>query len=222
MVFVDLENNPFQAPNAYQFHDTRQRSLGASEMGFPVIPVGIPDPSSLCPKCQSPNLIGGIVRGSGLKADDFLPNSAGCAEPEAGLPLDKPFRCCTLCGLIWSRVDREEVLAFVKRRTEAAAQLRAEHIARQLAEASGEELALVKISEIESQIAWGVEDGSAVRRFRELTGGTWDQAIRAINRWPDLTLKEKMAHFGWAPVEKIKVSLKANQVHPLHDFELDH
>jgi len=41
--------------------------------------------------------------------------------------------------------------------------------------------------------------GKVVRRYRELRGVTWDQALKDASDWAELTRPEKLALFGWIP-----------------------
>ncbi len=61
----------------------------------------------------------------------------------------------------------------------------------------------------------------ATRRYRELTGMSWDQAIDVMRHWRELKRAEKLAHFGWQPKGKPTPEPSPVQGHPLHDPELD-
>ena len=56
------------------------------------------------------------------------------------------------------------------------------------------------ISEIDALVRAG--SSAAVRRYRELRGVTWDQAIRETRDWSGLTRGEKLELFGWVPKKK--------------------
>ena len=58
-----------------------------------------------------------------------------------------------------------------------------------------------KVAELDALARTG--KGSAViRRFRDLTATTWDEATKAAGRWSRLTREAKLALFGWTAKEK--------------------
>jgi hypothetical protein len=63
--------------------------------------------------------------------------------------------------------------------------------------------------------------GEATRRFRELTGGIWDQALEKLQYWASLKRSEKLACFGWRIESGMKVELIAAKNHPMRDPWLD-
>ncbi len=76
-----------------------------------------------------------------------------------------------------------------------------------------------KVGAVDELIRLG-KQGEATRRFRELSGGTWDLAIDATRHWRELGLLEKLDRFGWRP--KGHADDPAGRAgHPLHDPSLD-
>jgi hypothetical protein len=61
----------------------------------------------------------------------------------------------------------------------------------------------------------------AVRRFRQLTGKTWDEAHATIPTWFDLKRARKLAFFGWNPKGKLDVDDSALREHPMRGRLLD-
>ena len=68
-------------------------------------------------------------------------------------------------------------------------------------------------------VSW--QEAAATRRYRDLTGKTWDQSIADIRKWRNHDREKKLALFGWCPNEKAPAKEPEDQVHPMRDHWLD-
>ncbi len=156
------------------------------------------------PACGGSKVLGGMAfseaRGAGVMVFDPDGTAAWLAS---GVRLaDGSFRCCSVCGHLWSRVDPDALRAYVKKHGdelikqfldldepgEGSGPPRTPEVA----EASR------KVREIDGLVRSG-RQGEAARRFRELTATTWDRAIDATRNWRELTLLKKLDLCGWRP-----------------------
>jgi hypothetical protein len=63
--------------------------------------------------------------------------------------------------------------------------------------------------------------GEATRRYRELTGTTWDQAVDVIHGWHNLERAKKLALCGWCPKDSPQAKDSEVRDHPMLDHRLD-
>ena len=64
-----------------------------------------------------------------------------------------------------------------------------------------------KVAELDALARTG-KDSAVIRRFRDLTATTWDEATMAAGRWSRLTREAKLALLGWtAKMKPIKDDL---------------
>ena len=77
-----------------------------------------------------------------------------------------------------------------------------------------------KVAEIDALVASG-RDVDARRRYRDLTGTTWDHALASINGWRALDRPKKLAVFGWCPKDRGPGDERETPVHPMRDRWLD-
>jgi hypothetical protein len=75
------------------------------------------------------------------------------------------------------------------------------------------------VAEIDALVLAG--RGGEVRRYRDLTNTTWDQALEVVRGWRDLKRAQKLALFGWHPKGKAQPDETALRDHPMRDRFLD-
>ena len=157
-----------------------------------------------CPHCGGTTLVNGEVRGD-QHGVAFMPRHARPFWNPGGVAIERDARACLTCGHLWLHVNPAELRRFIQDRTgEIGRQflneiergpyrdLPATTLARQIAE---------HVAEIDSLVRDGFH-GKAVRRYREMRGVIWDQAINDLRNWANLTRPEKLALFGWIPKKK--------------------
>jgi hypothetical protein len=76
------------------------------------------------------------------------------------------------------------------------------------------------VVEMDSLVLAG-RQGEATRRFRELTGGIWDQAVEKLQYWTSLKRSEKLACFGWRVADSRKAPPFNGSDDPMRDPWLD-
>jgi hypothetical protein len=111
---------------------------------------------------------------------------------------------CVSCGLVWSSVDPDALREYIARNGQEIARQQLDAFDRgpfrdlpdtDLAREIG-----AAVAEVDALCSAG---SSAVpRRYRELRGVPWDQALRETRNWSRLTRAEKLELFGWAPKKK--------------------
>jgi hypothetical protein len=182
--------------------------------------------SDRCPKCGSPTVIAGHVTGSrSVPADVFVPSDVRLLRLRQGVALDgATFRCCVSCGHLWAGLRPEDLRAFIEAYGDELAKqdVRPTDVGvddglPDLPEALG---ASRGVAEIDALIR-AERRQEATRRYRDLTGGTWDQAIDAIRGWRDLTRDQKLVLFGWRPKGVSRDGRAKPYDDPMHDLLLD-
>ncbi|QEH36197.1 hypothetical protein OJF2_47570 [Aquisphaera giovannonii] len=181
-----------------------------------------------CPACGKTLSMLGVARTLGeAAASQFVPNYVRSLRSwRDGVTLREGarFRCCLSCGHVWANLKPEELRAFIvahgdelakqalaRGDAEAWYDLPDHPEARRAAEAVGEIDALFLAE----------KTAEAVRRFRELSGRTWDEAIEATRNWRAKRRAEKLALFGWQSKSPSGDVGERWAVHPLHDPLLD-
>jgi hypothetical protein len=61
----------------------------------------------------------------------------------------------------------------------------------------------------------------ATRRYREVTGTSWDDALAALRGWHDLERTNKLALCGWCPKEPYRIDKLEEPSHPMLDPWID-
>ena len=155
-----------------------------------------------CPHCGTNSVVDGQMSTGDERSSvpRFSPNQMRSKLFSAIRPLEIRCHACLACGSVWSTVDPQAL--------------------RSLIVTHGSELAVQEIDELEGgpmrglldttlarQVAANVAEidhlvrsdktNEAVRRYRDLAGVTWDQALAATRSWRDLRREEKLARFGW-------------------------
>jgi hypothetical protein len=122
----------------------------------------------------------------------------GCLGPAA---LAAPFSACLSCGLVWSDMEPRSLRAFILARGDELARQHLDRLEqgplRDLPDIDAARAIGAAIAEVDTLAI--ADSTAAVRRYRELRGVTWDQALRDVKAWPRLTRREKLELFGWTP-----------------------
>ena len=163
--------------------------------------------SEPCVHCgRSTVLPGDVTSGlEGGRGDRFAPAHARYSRNRPGVPL-RPgtFRACASCGHVWSSLDPRALRDFVAEYGDELLRQHLDELERgpfrdlpdtELARSIG-----ARVAELDAP-AWEGKPG-VIGRFREMTGLTWDEAIKLVSRWARLTREEKLALFGWRPKAK--------------------
>lgn len=166
---------------------------------------------------------GHVVSGDG-GADRFLPNGMQFLWSPAGVGLSQGFLACWSCGLVWGSLRPGDLRAFVEKHGKELTGQYCEAVEHGPAHgllACPEAIEAARgATEIDGLILMGRRP-EAIRRFRELTHTTWDEALAVIGGWDDLAREKKLALLGWAPKEKPGPEESAGLDHPMRDRLLD-
>jgi hypothetical protein len=184
-----------------------------------------PKDAARCPACGRSKLIEGqVVSASETTSLVFVPPGARLIRWMSGVPLPNVFQYCLECGHLASRLAPEAVRTFLR---EYGTPLATEHLDALIAgpehdvpDVPEARAAARGVAEINALIVDNRQP-EATRRYRDLTGTTWDQAIDAIRHWRERTRPERLAMLGWMPVDKTPPEPSDAGQHPLHDPELD-
>lgn len=163
------------------------------------------DQTPACPRCGRPTVLAGhLIEGShSTGTPRFLPEQVQMklfAGQWWGVEVAGKFRGCLSCGLVWSGLDANRLVAFVR---EHGGELDRQQLdewdhgpMRGLPDTAAARLVVARVAEIDRWVR-SDQAGNATRRYRELTGASWDQAVAAIEAWRDLTREAKLARLGW-------------------------
>ena len=134
------------------------------------------------------------------------------------------FLCCWSCGHVWGSLAPEELRVFIEdhgrevaKQHRDASEFGSDHGLPDRPEARR---AAQGVSEIDALVLSG-RKREARRRYRQLTGSTWYQALMAFRGWHDLERARKLALFGWSPKDESQAGKSATLGHPLKDRLLD-
>ena len=161
--------------------------------------------ASACPRCGRPTVVVGHVLDGGESIDPprFLPAQMQIklfSQNWWGVELTAGFQACLTCGLTWSQVDGDALRSFILQHgSELACQQVDEFDGgpmRGLPDTAPARQVAANVAEIDHLVRSN-KANEAVRRYRELTGVIWDQAIAATRSWRDLTREAKLELFGW-------------------------
>ena len=158
-----------------------------------------------CPRCGQPTVLAGhlIEGGHSTGPPRFLPEQVQMRLFTGqwwGVEVAGKFRSCLACGLVWSELDANRLVAFVQ---EHGSELDRDQLAewdggpmRGLPDTEAARAVVARVAEIDHHVR-SAQPGEATRRYREWTGVTWDEAVAIVKRWRDLSRAEKLARFGW-------------------------
>jgi hypothetical protein len=181
----------------------------------------LPEEGARCQSCGNLTLVPGhLVLNEGYHVLGFAP-----AATRSDVRLRVAFHACNSCGHVCARVAPDELRSsiethgseLIKQQLTLSDHGRYHELpdileARQAADGVAEIDALVLAGN-------GLE---AVRRFRQITGKTWDEVHATISHWADLTRARKLALFGWRRKGKLDDETDDEQRdHPMHDRVLD-
>jgi hypothetical protein len=128
------------------------------------------------------------------------------------------------CGHVWTRLQPDELRAFIGL---SGTELGKQHFEtilhgpyHDLPNVPAAHGAADKVAELDALVASG-KDAEATRRYRDLSGMTWDQAIAGIWGWRYQERAKKLALFGWPPKEKTPTDEAEAEGHPMRDRWLD-
>ena len=146
-----------------------------------------------CPRCGgSVTVIGKIVQ-PGSETDTEINRDY--------TPFQEPVRACLGCGLCWTEVDPVANLAAMAQQSPLLRQIVDRLLHGSLGGLPdtewGRRLA-AEVAEIDDLVFRG-RPNIAMRRYRQLTGKTWDRALIEMDDWRKISRDEKLARFGWKP-----------------------
>ena len=154
-----------------------------------------------CPRCDSPAIVTGEFRVDGHPgpAQLFVPDHARFLRLREGVHLDLAGpRRCAACGHVWATLKAEELQDFLRKYGDELAKqdagLAGGERAKNVPEVPQARRAALRVEEIDALVR-AEKRSEATRRYREFTGGTWDQAINAIRGWRDQPV-QKLSLFG--------------------------
>lgn len=179
-----------------------------------------------CPRCNGETVVTGCPASpdGSTYSPCFVPFHIKSRLWAAGVPLISSLGSCASCGFVWASLDPEQLRACIAKHGTETLKQRLEEIEsgryRGLPDVPEARVAADKVAEIDALILAG-KSHAAIRRFRELAGVIWDEAIAIVPGWEDLERGRKLALFGWSPEEKPKKDDPGLSDHPLRDRLLD-
>ena len=179
-----------------------------------------------CPNCTASTVMAGCfayaaqVDGGG----GFVPGGMRGLRTSVGMFLPATFLYCLSCGHLWTNLAPKKVRRFIEkhgtslvRQNYEAAVSGRYHGLPDVPEARE---AADKVAEIDALVLAG-KDGEAIRRYRDLTGITWDQALALVPGWHELDRARKLALCGWCPKDSPRFEKSELCEHPMLDRWLD-
>jgi hypothetical protein len=178
-----------------------------------------------CPKCAGMAVLPGcslsIDVGDGIC---LVPPGALPPGWNPGIPAPFAMSCCLSCGHAWTQIKPETIVHYIQTHGSELGKQNLETVVkgpyRDLPDFPEARAAADKVAEVDALVATG-HDVEARRRYRELTGTTWDHAIASINGWSALDRPKKLAVFGWCPKDKGPADKPEGPGHPMRDRWLD-
>ena len=160
--------------------------------------------SVLCPSCRGAAVI--VGHGS---SRCFNPQVGRTPDVNPGVVLQAPLSACLSCGHVWSTLDPARLRRFIESAGNELARQQLDEFdrgpCRDLPDTEIGRAIGAKVAAVDAEARAGAN--GAVRKYREVSGVTWDEALRVAGDWPRLTREEKLALFGWAPKRKTKKAL---------------
>jgi hypothetical protein len=164
-----------------------------------------------CPACGKSTVIVGQVTSGDGSANTFVPTNCRAWRLVKGVNLPYAFQACVSCGHAWTMLDPAKLRAFIEEYGEELTQQLLEDFVggryRGLPDTDLAREVADHVAEIDALVRSGY---GAIRRYRELKGVTWDQAIKQVGGWSNLSREEKLALFGW--VAKMKEKLAVDEL----------
>src|SRR5262245_22403563 len=161
-----------------------------------------------CPNCGATNVLDCYLRGVlNTSYGEFL-----------------GFLACLSCGQVWTTIAPAKIRAYVERTGSDLARQYLQAIehgpAHDVPDCPEARQAAEGVAEID-HLVLGMRQHEAIRRYRELLGVKWDQAIYDVHCWHERSRVEKLAIFGWRSKELAAADDPRSKGHPLHDPLLD-
>lgn len=173
-----------------------------------------------CPACCSGVVVSGPVRTGEYAGHGFVPRGLK-GWNTAYVPINPEFFACADCGMVWTNVVAGALPGFLERNLGPLGM----ECYRALRDGPGWDLPGHETAQAAARAVAEINDlmlrdrqPEATRKYRDLSGRTWDEASHAIFRWKKLTRAEKLALFGWEVKDK---EGRIAGAHPLHDRLLD-
>ena len=156
-----------------------------------------------CPRCNEATVVNGRVGANGRPVEPSSPITRSCSGPFGGLRSGTaPASRAATSGLCLNPSElRRFVKAYAKGPGRAALDEMDRGPYRDLPSNELSQEIGAHVAEIDALVRAG-SIGKAVRRYRELRGVTWDQAIKDAGNWAELRRPAKLALFGWVPKKK--------------------
>jgi hypothetical protein len=180
-----------------------------------------------CPKCNAFTVVAGhVTPGLGEMRDThfcFVPIGTRPLRWKTGVVLRNAFLACSSCGHFWTSLAPNELRDFIE---DYGRELAKQHLESLEAERHGlpdcpkAREAGRRVATIDA-LMLADKQPEATRRYRQLTGTTWDQAIDTICHWRDLKRPQKLALFGWYPKDPPQADDSGMSGHPMRDALLD-
>lgn len=176
-----------------------------------------------CPNCREPKVVPAHPYSVHEPIVHVSPRAGGGFR-SVGPIVSTSLECCLACGHLWTTLKPEQVRILIEAHN---TDLGRQYI-RTVLEGPYHDLpdhpaareAAERVAEIDA-LVMARRDGEAIRRYRELTGLTWDQAILETRRWANHDRATKLALFGWHPKEKADAKGDELSAHPMRDRWLD-
>jgi hypothetical protein len=179
-----------------------------------------------CPKCAGTSVMAGSVVNPSEVGGPlcFVPPGCPVFRLQIGVAFAGPFHYCLSCGHLWTDLAPEKLRSFIERFGGKLARDNYDRLVsgpyRGLPDDPEAHEAADQVAEIDSLVLAG-KDGEATRRYRDLTGATWDQAVNLIRGWHDLERARKLALCGWGPKDPPRFEKSEMREHPMLDRWLD-
>jgi hypothetical protein len=176
--------------------------------------------TNCCPSCGKPTLVpGNLVVSENYPIHGFAPTGT-----QSHVKLRIAFQGCTSCGHVGASVVPEELRSAIERHGNelvkqnlVLSEFGRYHDLPDIPEARQ---AADGVAEIDGCLLAG-NALEALRRFRQLTGQSWDDVHLVMSKWADLKRPRKLALLGWRPKHEIDDDKVAIRDHPMHDHVLD-
>lgn len=180
-----------------------------------------------CPNCASAKTLPGHLHsggGGGAFLTPLILTPVGAGIQRIGVTVSSGFHCCLSCGRVWGRLNPDQVQAFIGTHGTKLGKQCLETLLKgpyhDLPDHPAAREAAEHVAEIDALMVAG-QKGVATRRYRDLTGKTWDEAIADMLHWSARERAEKLALFGWCPKEKPDDKHGQPVSHPMRDRWLD-
>ena len=156
-----------------------------------------------CPHCGESKAVLGVVsdRQGPAFAHAFVPAPLRPLRMAEGVVLQS--YACASCGMVWSRLDPTQLRGFIEKHGDELARQHLDKMDRGPYRDLPDTSLAREIGDMVAEFDALAREGKGIaRRYREIRGVTWDQAIKVTGNWAGLTRAEKLALLGWEPKKK--------------------